>query len=199
VELLLIRHALPDTDEADDPADPGLGALGRRQAARLAARLRGEPLDALYSSPLRRATATAAPLASVLGLEIEVVDGLAEWDRDADAYVPVEELRRSGDERWQAMVGGDLRALGIDVDAFRTRVDAAFAGIVSAHPGGRVAVVCHGGVINAHTATIVGIDRLLWFEPGYTSVSRVLVSRRGDRGLLSLNDTAHLETPRRGP
>jgi hypothetical protein len=39
---------------------------------------------------------------------------------------------------------------------------------------------------------MLGIDRPLWFEPKYTSIHRVLASRRGDRSLQTLNETAHL-------
>lgn len=193
MELILIRHGLPAAQP--EVADPPLGPVGRRQAAAVAARLRTEPLDAIYSSPLRRARDTAAPLEAVRGCTAVIHDGLAEWDRDAATYVPIEELRAAGDDRWRAMLAGDLAALGVDVDAFRQRVLAAVDDIVAAHSGARVALVCHGGVINAITADALGLDRLLWFEPAYTSITRVLVGRSGRRALRTVNDAAHLETP----
>jgi len=52
--------------------------------------------------------------------------------------------------------------------------------------------VCHGGVINAYLAHVLGLDDLLFFEPAYTSISRVRASRRGHRMLVSANETAHL-------
>jgi broad specificity phosphatase PhoE len=64
--------------------------------------------------------------------------------------------------------------------------------IIAAHPGGRVVAVCHAGVINAYTGAIVDVGRALWFDPGYASINRVLASRRGDRGIGSLNEMAHL-------
>ena len=87
-------------------------------------------------------------------------------------------------------------------ETFGARADQAFNAwhtaryvdeIAAAHPGERVAVVCHGGVINVYLASVLGIDRLLWFDPVYTSVSRVLVSRDGIRSLVTLNETAHLQ------
>ena len=193
MELIVIRHGLPAAAAGD--LDPPLSTVGRRQAAAMAARLRTEPIDAVYVSPLRRARQTAAPLEAALGHTAVVHDGLAEWDRDADAYVPLEELRAAGDERWAAMVAGDLAALGVDVGAFRSRVRDAVDVIVATHPGERVAVVCHGGVINAVTADVLGLDRLLWFEPAYASITRVLAGRGGRRALRTVNDAAHLETP----
>jgi probable phosphoglycerate mutase len=64
--------------------------------------------------------------------------------------------------------------------------------VAMSHPGKRVAIVCHGGVINAYTSSVLGLDDLLWFEPGYTSISRLLVSRHGVRSVHSLNETGHL-------
>ena len=39
---------------------------------------------------------------------------------------------------------------------------------------------------------MLGIDRLMFFFPDYTSVSRVRASRSGVRGLVSINETSHL-------
>jgi probable phosphoglycerate mutase len=56
----------------------------------------------------------------------------------------------------------------------------------------RVAVICHGGVINAYLGHVLGIERPLWFEPRYASIHRVAASRDGVRSIVSLNETAHL-------
>jgi probable phosphoglycerate mutase len=80
----------------------------------------------------------------------------------------------------------------VDAAAFRDRVTTALDGIAAAHPGERVAVVCHAGVINAYTAEVLGLGRLLWFEPAYTSITRVLVDRSGRRSVHSVNESAHL-------
>jgi probable phosphoglycerate mutase len=193
LELLLIRHAEPvRIVEADEPADPPLHERGRSQAEALAGWLAGETLDAVWSSPMRRARETAAAVATRLGLQVVVDDDLAEFDREATSYIPLEELRATRDDRWVAMVEGDLSEFEVDPDAFRRGVVVAVERIVSANPGRTVAVVCHGGVINAYAAEVLGIDRLLFFEPRYASVNRVAASRDGVRSIVSLNETAHL-------
>jgi len=63
---------------------------------------------------------------------------------------------------------------------------------VTEHPGERVIVVGHGGVINVYTAHVLGLDRFLWADVGYTSITRVAAARTGERSLLTLNETAHL-------
>ena len=193
MELLLVRHAEPvRIVDADGPADPPLAERGVKQAEALAAYLADEGIGAVWSSPMLRARETAAPLAAALGIEVVVDTELAEWDREATSYIPIEELKAAKDERWVAMVEGNLEGDGIDLEAFRTGVVRAMDHIVTGNPGASVAVVCHGGVINTYLAHILGIDRPLWFEPKYTSIHRVLASRRGDRSLETLNEIAHL-------
>jgi probable phosphoglycerate mutase len=196
MELLLIRHALPLRVENPDgtPADPPLSPEGRRQAERLAAWLADEHLDAIYASPLRRARETAEPLGRARGLPVRVEPGVAEFDPLAASYVPLEEIRAESRELWLELVSGGLTA-GVDVALFRRTVAAAVERIVAAHAGGRVAVVCHGGVVNAWAAQVLGLEPTLFFQPAYTSVSRFLAAGSGERSVLSLNETAHLRTP----
>jgi probable phosphoglycerate mutase len=52
--------------------------------------------------------------------------------------------------------------------------------------------VCHGGVINAYLSTILHIERPLFFEPNYTSISRVVAASSGVRSLVSVNEIPHL-------
>jgi 2,3-bisphosphoglycerate-dependent phosphoglycerate mutase len=193
MELLLIRHALPLRLEVDEgPADPDLSDVGRRQADLVAQWLAAEGIDALYVSPLARARQTAAPVAAACGVDLVVDDDLAEWDREANAYIPMEELKATDHEVWRAMAQGRWTDLGIDVDAFRQRVTGSIDAIAARHAGDKVAVVCHGGVINTYTGKVLGIDQLLYFEPEYTGISRVLVSRKGVRSIRSLNEAPHL-------
>ncbi len=204
MELLVVRHALPVRVEGvEGPADPPLADLGRRQAEALAGWLAptdgpagpgdpDAPLTTIVTSPLRRAVETAAPLADRLGLEPVVDDGVVEWDREARTYVPMEEMQAEDHPEWRAMVEGRWHELGVDVLAFRDRVAAAFERIIAAHPGERVVVVCHGGVINAWASHVIGLADPVFFEPTYTGITRVLASRGGHRMLASLNETGHL-------
>ena len=200
VDLLLIRHGLPERIVgADGPADPVLTDEGRRQSERLAEWLAHEPIDHLISSTLRRARETAMPVGARLGLDVEVIEGLSEFDKDADSYIPIEELRATRDPRFYALVEGRWDELGSSVDpaAFAEVVVATVEGVIERFPSKRVAIVCHGGVINLYLGYVLGVERALWFEPAYTSISRVAASRNGPRSIVSINETAHLEAIRR--
>ena len=200
MELLLIRHAEPvriGPGTAAGPADPHLTERGRAQADRLAAWLAVERVDAVLSSPLRRARDTAEPVGRALGVDVEVVDNLMEYDARSDFYIPVEELRETRDHHWTAMIEGRWDELGGEPpDQFRARIVPCVGAIIERFPGGTVAAVCHGGVINVYLAALLGLDRHLWFHPEYTSISRVAAARTGERSVVTLNETAHLVATR---
>ena len=194
VELLLIRHGLPVRRELRAGiADPELSVAGHQQAKFLAEYLSSEKINALYSSPQRRALQTAEPIAVDKGLPITVVDDVAEWDRNASFYIPTEELKAANDPRWQAMVRGEWTAEDDTVEGFRARVVTALEALIAVHQGERIAVLSHGGVINAYLAHVLGLPISKgFFYPNYTSIHRVMASQRGHRALITLNETTHL-------
>ena len=199
MELLWVRHAEPEriAPGTGVRADPALTARGTEQAQRLADWLAFEPIDAIVCSPLQRAVATAAPIGAGCGVEVEIVDDLIEYDNNSDHYIPMEEMRLNKDDRWQAMVDGRWDEFGADLpEVFRARIDAVTTALVERFPGKRIVAVCHGGVINVALGSVLGVVPPLWFEPGYTSVSRMIASRTGIRSVASLNELAHLEAKR---
>ncbi len=194
MELLLIRHGLPVRRELQDGiADPELSTAGLAQAEHLADYLASEPLDAVYASPLRRAFQTAQPLASRRGLDIGVIDGVAEWDRNSNEYIPIEELKASNDPRYHELMRGEWTSPDETAEEFSARVVEALDALIDAHAGQRIAVSCHGGTINAYLTHILGLPvGPGFFYPNYTSIHRVAASRGGVKSILTMNETAHL-------
>ncbi len=194
MEIVLVRHALPLRVELETGiADPELAAEGHEQAVKMAAYLGVEDIEAVYVSPLRRALETARPLCKVLGLEAVVSEGVAEFDRNSSEYVPMEELRATNDPRWEKLLRGEWDGIDEEPSAFKARVVASVEKIIDQHPGGRVVVVCHGGVINQYLAHVLGIETHVgFFYPQYTSIHRVMAARSGERSIVSINEAAHL-------
>lgn len=194
MELLLIRHGLPVRRELQDGiADPELSTAGLAQAEHLADYLAGEPLDAVYASPLRRAFQTAQPLAERRRLDIGVIDGVAEWDRNSSEYIPIEELKAADDPRYHELMRGEWTSREETAEEFSERVVASLDALVDAHAGQRIAVSCHGGTINAYLTHVLGLPvGPGFFYPNYTSIHRVAASRRGVKSILTVNETAHL-------
>jgi probable phosphoglycerate mutase len=194
MELVFVRHAIPVRREVDHGvADPELSVAGHEQARRLADYLATETLDAIYCSPLRRARETAMPVAERFSLPVHVVDGVAEYDRSSNAYVPVEELKASNDPRWLEIRDGLWTSAEETEEEFVKRVVGATEEIVARHSGQRILVVCHGGVINAYLAHVLGLGpRRGFFYPNYTSVHRVAAAGSGERSIVTVNETPHL-------
>lgn len=193
-ELLLVRHGLP----VSGVFDPELSPEGIAQAERLAPWLADEGIDALYASPYRRARETAAPLERLTGMTAAVLDDLREWDTDVShPYTPPEQIN-ADDPRSVALAEGRYEDFvpDLDWDVFRARAVRAMNTMLDAHPGRRIAAVCHGGITNTYLATVLEIPRMFWFHPGYTSVSRVRRMPGGRIVLHSVNETAHLVAER---
>lgn len=195
MELLLIRHALPVRKELKEGiADPELSDIGHQQAAHLGRYLAAEHLDAVYASSLRRAQETAIPVADGRELDVKIEPDVAEYDKDSPEYVPVEELKAANDPRWQQMLAGEWE-VGTETQAqFNDRTIGAVERIVGEYPGQRVAIVCHGGVINAYLTRIMGLDESSrgFFYPNYTSIHRVAAASSGQRSVVTVNETSHL-------
>jgi probable phosphoglycerate mutase len=188
MELILVRHGLPV--RSAETADPPLADEGHEQSHRVAQVLIREPIHAVYASTMRRAIQTAEPFAALAGYTVVTDEGVVEFDRDAGSYTPMEELKRDNYEAWKRFVARG-RSRGDVVDFQKAVVDALEA-IVARHPGQRVAVFCHGGVINVWTAHVLEMSPRLFFEPRYTSIHRYLCASTGQRNLVSLNDIGHL-------
>jgi broad specificity phosphatase PhoE len=103
--LLLARHG----ETADNAGglilgrrDPPLSELGHHQASELAEVARQAAIAAVWTSPMRRAAATAEIVSAATGAPVSVLADLAESDRGRWEGQPVAELRRTEPERFAA-------------------------------------------------------------------------------------------------
>jgi probable phosphoglycerate mutase len=167
-EIWLIRHG--DCYEGmADGGDPPLSPLGRKQAARLAERVRRLKPAAVYSSPYRRAVETAQAMSDDVRVDPRLVE--MAMDLTDDGMLDFKESPSSVVERMSAAIND----------------------ITEAHSGQRVVVVGHGAAIVNYVTDILRLEpgqlRLL---PYYTSVS--IVRALGDRRVVAgFGDVAHLE------
>lgn len=198
--ILLIRHGQTEWNANgrwQGHADIPLNGTGIAQAEALARRLARWPIQALYSSDLKRAAKTAEILSASLNLA-PIIDPL--WrERHVGAFEGLTglEAREKFPDVWL-----DIDRSGVvdppdgeTTQALHERMAYAYEQTVASHPGQMVAVVSHGGTIHALAAHILGIP---WHQEsrvsfrGNTGLSIVEVNQRGPR-LVLLNDTSHLE------
>ncbi len=190
--FLLIRHGLNDyVGRRLAGRLPGihLNAVGRRQANELASRLDGQPIDAIYSSPLERATETAAPLAQRRGLKVETVESLTEINFGHWSGRLISELDQDGD--WQKFIhfrsgmripGGELR-----IESQQRVVDF-IQRLHETLPGKNVALVSHADVIKAALIFYLGapLDYLARIEIDPASISIIELDETNAR-ILAVN------------
>jgi len=179
------------------PADPPLTEEGHAQAKLLAAAIADGAygrVTAVVTSTMRRAIETGEPLAEALGVTAATEESIVELDDGWTSYGVGVEDYPSREAAWAAMDAGWWGANSFDPVAFRRRVRDGMDAVAAGHPGGAVAVVCHGGVISAYLAEVLGTERTVFFSPDYCSVSRVLVEP-GYRELISANETLHMRLP----
>ncbi len=204
VRLYLIRHGQSGGNVARQEGrqadyDPPLTAVGEEQARRLGERLARSGVDAVYSSPLQRSYNTGLAIARLTGHDITVVDDLQEINEparldgvDMEVALPDgvshDEVKRRFEQEptWDNLPGGESSA------HFRDRIRRAIARIVDGNPGRRVAITCHGGVIQSYVADVLGLKSDFPFYCFNASITSVRAA--GDhRVIWRLNDLAHLE------
>ncbi|MRH86258.1 histidine phosphatase family protein [Nocardia sp. SYP-A9097] len=193
MQLILVRHAQPRRVQgASGPADPDLTEIGVEQAGRVPAALAQHHIARVVSSPQLRARETARPTAEKLGLEAEICDGLAEYDRDLPAYIPIEDAQQDFRAVYDRIKAGYLPEQ-IDGDAFIRRVldSAGDIAATTAHTD-TVVAFAHGGVINVLLQDVLGLERPLTFPIDYCSITRILYSRTGRRTVATVNENAHV-------
>ena len=203
-QVLFIRHGETDWNRIkriQGHIDIPLATSGVEQAQRLAERFaiearEGSRLDAVYSSDLLRAQQTAQPFADVLGLPLQLNDGLRERNYGAFQGHDSDEIAsRFPDEyaQWQTRDPGFSPPEGESQRVFYHRVLHAIEPIVAAHPDGRIAVVAHGGVLDCvyRFANGLPLDAPRTYALLNTSVN-VVDYEAGRATVVSWADVTHL-------
>jgi probable phosphoglycerate mutase len=202
-EVLLIRHGQQQVDfggPVGSAIDPPLSERGRMQAELLGQALSTRRIDAIYASHLLRAQQTAAPIAKHQGgMAITIVEDLREVEifrevpPDQAAVEFVGRAYMNGlRQRMLTEKSWDVYPHSESSFDFRKRTINAIEGIIADHEGQRVAVVCHGGVINAYAGHVIGTRFDMFFRPAHTSLS-IVAAAQERRALHLLNDVHHLQ------
>lgn len=162
--LFLVRHgatSLTAEDRFSGAVGVELSDDGRSQVVRLAERLRDEPIEAVYTSPLSRTVDTANILAKPHGLTPLLRDGLREishgrWEgltrREVEQRFPGEYPAWEADPFTFAPEGGES---GVSVLA---RALPVIREIVVSNEGKAVLVVSHKATLRLVLSSLLGFD-----------------------------------------
>jgi 2,3-bisphosphoglycerate-dependent phosphoglycerate mutase len=200
--VVAVRHGETDWNaqtRIQGQIDIGLNAVGRDQAQRLGRALADARFDAVYASDLRRAADTARAVAERAGLPLRTEVSLRErafGDFEGLTWAEVEQRHPEASRRWRERdasfgpPGGETLAL------FYERAVGALAAIAARHRGQHIAIVTHGGVLDAlyRAATRIALDAPRTWQLGNASINRVLHGNEGFT-MVGWNDHLHLIGP----
>ncbi|MBT2899090.1 histidine phosphatase family protein [Streptomyces sp. McG3] len=201
--LLLLRHGetalTPEKRiSGSGGSDPALSENGLRQAEAAGRVLvtRG-PVQAVVSSPLRRARQSAGAAARSLGLEVHVDEGLTEADFGAWEGLTFAEVRERHPEEMAAWLASPKAVPGGTGETFASvarRATLARDRLLERYEGRTVLVVSHVGVLRTLLRLALGAPPATLFrmELSAASLSAVTYSGDGAATVRLLNDTSHL-------
>jgi broad specificity phosphatase PhoE len=192
--LSLIRHAEVEQKYQrvfGGRIDMELSLNGHWQSARLSEYLRGQPIDAVYASPMTRVRQTLQPMLGngipepVITPDFREVD-FGDWT--GHSWEEVQEKFGVSPFVWLHQLDGDCIRNAESAARLRQRVEPALEAVLRNHAGQNVAIICHGGVIRMMLSMLLGLPftRMSMFEIEYASLTRLLF-QRGEPQLHLLN------------
>jgi broad specificity phosphatase PhoE len=165
--LFLVRHGSTEANERQPFLLQGcelngpLTEAGQRQAAALAGFLANVEFSAIYSSPLRRASETAAAIARLHSRSVELIDDLKECSVGRWEGMSWDQIRqRDPDhcERFLADPASERHPGGESYRDLLSRVGPVFDELLVRHVGQNLLVVAHNMVNRVYLANLLGID-----------------------------------------
>jgi len=202
--IVAIRHgetAWNASTRIQGHTDIPLNDHGQRQAQLLGQALsQADPMDAIYSSDLQRALATAQALALHTGARLATHVGLRErafGDFEGRSFAQIElelpaqaQLWRTRAPDWTPPGGGE------SLSVMQQRVMATVNALAQQHPGQQIAVVAHGGVLDVlyRAATQQSLQAPRSWTLGNAAINRLLWTPES-LTLVGWGDDAHLHGP----
>lgn len=198
--VILVRHGQTEWNRVErfrGRSDIELNETGRRQAQALARRLRGWDIDAIFSSPLKRALQTAQPIARACGLEIGALGGIADVDYGQWVGRSPDEVAAEYPSLFQTWAeaphlvefpGGESLA------QVRARAWAAMEEVCTRHEEQQIVLVSHVVVNRVLICAALNVDNSCFWKVAQDNAAINILERdQAGHRLLLLNDTCHLE------
>ena len=153
-QFCFVRHGETDWNvelRMQGQIDLALNARGEAQALAVGRYFAGRTADALYSSDLLRARQTAEPAASALRLPMVLMPELRERHFGRCEGLTFAEIEARYVDDAAAIVSRDPFYVSPGGESRRqheTRILACIASLIERHPGQKLVVVTHGGVLD---------------------------------------------------
>ncbi len=204
-EIILARHGETEWNVAEifrGRIDVGLNETGVKQAELLAEYLSNLKIEAVYSSPLKRALKTAEMIASRNKLEVNIAPGLIDCDFGEWQGLSNQEVQAKYKELYAAWVNHpELVKMpgGESLDDVRKRALVVVDEVVAKHEG-TVVLVSHRVVNKVLICTLLGLDNSHFWNIRQDTGAITVFSYERNRFILTKhNDTSFLESVQKTP
>ncbi len=197
-EFIFLRHGETEWNKLSryqGSLNIGLNERGREQARQAASLLETREIDLIVSSDLDRAHDTARVVGERMGLEVQLRQNLREMDFgiwEGKDYPAIQEETPEAYQKWLDDPVNNPPPEGESLVDFKERVVGVCQEILEEEEE-TVLIVCHGGVIMAYLAHILGMDLRDYrrLKVSNAGISRVLF-HDSQPVLRTFNCTAHL-------
>ena len=198
-QLILVRHGQTAWNRQPrfrGRADIELDETGLAQAQATANKLSVFPVAAVYSSPLKRAMATAQPIADKLGLAVEPHHGLLDIYFGSWQGLTPQEARAQDSallDTWLKAPHKVTFPQGEGLPDVRARVTGALDELVHKHENQTIVLVSHVVVLKVALCAILGLDNSHFWQIAQDTCAINIVNTKDGKYIVSLlNDTCHL-------
>jgi probable phosphoglycerate mutase len=198
LNLILVRHGetlLNRENRVQGITDIELSDYGRMQADKLAESLKGEPIEKIVSSPLKRAYETAKAISRFHGAMIEADRDLQEINHGDFENLTIQELKAkhiSVLRQWQRDPASVVMPNGESLRDLQRRAWRVIERITET--ARNTIVVTHNMTIRTILCKIQGVDMLHIRGMNIDLASKTFVEFKFGKGtIVMLNDTSHLK------
>ena len=198
-EIILARHGQTDWNLAEvfrGRIDVPLNSTGIKQAELLSEYLSGVKIDAIYSSPLKRALATAEAINHNHKLKIAINPGLIDLDYGKWEGIPNREVVENNKElykKWTDHPEQVIMPEGESLDDVKIRAMAVVNNIIDRYAGA-VIIASHRVVNKVLICALLGLDNShFWNIKQDTCGITRFTYKKGRFILTSHNDTHYLK------
>ena len=198
-EIILARHGETEWNVAEifrGRADIELGETGIRQAELLAEYLGQVKIEAIYSSPLKRAIRTAELIASHHKLEVEIAPGLIDFDYGQWQGLPHQEVKDKYRELYAEWVSHPEQVKipgGESLNDIRERAVSVVDEVIARY-GGTVVLVAHRVVNKVLICALLGLDNSHFWNIRQDTAGITTFTYENERFVLTEhNNTSYLK------
>jgi len=204
-EIILARHGETEWNVAEvfrGRSDVELNETGIKQAKLLAEYLSDLKLDAIYSSPLKRALTTAEMIASYHKLDVEITPGLIDFDYGKWQGLPHQEVKDKYKELYAEWIRNPHQVkipAGESLDEVRKRATGVVDNIIAKYQG-TVVLVSHRVVNKVLICALLGLDNSHFWNIRQDTCGITTFIYENERFILTKhNNTSYLKPLHKAP